>query len=182
MTSYEQKIVQYLDEAHATEMGLIRVLQSQIAMTPAGSLRTALERHLDETRDHARRVRERTGELQSAARPNPLQPLIGLTEAVVGQAIALGKTPLDLMRATSVPEKVLKNAKDDCAAEALEIATYTSIEQLAKQAGDEATAELAASILADERRMLDLLLDREIPELTDAVANAEGAGRRSAAA
>jgi hypothetical protein len=30
--------------------------------------------------------------------------------------------------------------------------------------------------------MLDLLLDREIPKLTDAVAGAEGAGRRAAAA
>ena len=172
MTSYEQKIVQYLDEAHATEMGLIRVLQSQIAMTPAGSLRTALERHLDETRDHARRVRERTGELQSAARPNPLQPLIGLTEAVVGQAIALGKTPLDLMRGTSVPEKVLKNAKDDCAAEALEIATYTSIERLARSVGDEQTAKLATSIRADEEKMLERIL-REIPKLTGAVVGAD---------
>jgi ferritin-like metal-binding protein YciE len=182
VTSYEQKIVQYLDEAHATEMALIRVLQSQIAMTPDGTLRTALERHLEETRDHARRVRARTAQLQTAARPNPLQPLIGLTEAVVGQAIALGKTPLDLVRGTSLPEKLLKNAKDDCAAEALEIATYTSIERLATKAGDDETAELAASILEDERRMLDLLLDREIPKLTDAVAGAEGAGRRTAAA
>ena len=43
----QQKIVQYLNEAHATEMGLTRVLQSQIAMTPRGSYRSALERHLD---------------------------------------------------------------------------------------------------------------------------------------
>jgi ferritin-like metal-binding protein YciE len=180
--SYDQKIVQYLDEAHATEMALIRVLQSQIAMAPEGSLRTALEGHLEETRDHARRVRGRASELQSSARPNPLQPLIGLTEAVVGQAIALGKTPLDLVRGTSVQEKLLKNAKDDCAAEALEIATYTSIEHLATKAGDDETAKLARSILADERRMLDRLVDAEIPKLTEAVAGAEARGRRRSAA
>jgi hypothetical protein len=29
----EQKVVQYLNEAHATEHALVRVLQSQIAMT-----------------------------------------------------------------------------------------------------------------------------------------------------
>jgi ferritin-like metal-binding protein YciE len=178
VSSYDQKIVQYLDEAHATEMALVRVLQSQIAMTPEGSLRAALERHLAETRDHARRVRTRSGELQSGARPNPLQPLIGLTEAVVGQAIALSKTPLDLVRGTSLSEKLLKNAKDDCAAEALEIATYTSIERLAAQAGDDETAALAGSILADERRMLDLLLDEEIPKLTDAVVAGGGRARR----
>src|SRR5215210_1688088 len=163
-------------------MALVRVLQSQIAMTPAVSLRTALERHLAETRDHARRVRGRAAQLQSSARPNPLQQLIGLTEAVVGESIALGMTPLDLVRGTSVPEKLLKNAKDDCAAEALEIATYTAIERLATKAGDDETAALAGSILADERRMLDLLLDREIPKLTDAVAGAELDRRRRAAA
>ena len=47
-----QKIVQYLDEAHASELALVRVLQSQIAMTPRGSYRTGLEKHLGETRDH----------------------------------------------------------------------------------------------------------------------------------
>ena len=183
MTTHEQKIVQYLDEAHATEMGLIRVLQSQIAMTPPGSLRDGLERHLEETRDHARRVRARSGELQGEARgANPLQAWIGLTEAVLGQAIALTKTPLDLVRGTSVPEKLLKNAKDDCAAEALEIATYTAIEQFARAAGDEETAALAASIRADEQRMLDQLLGTEIPQLTDAVAGTELSSRRRAAA
>jgi ferritin-like metal-binding protein YciE len=180
--TYEQKIVQYLDEAHATEMALIRVLQSQAAMAPPGSLRAAVLEHLEETRDHAERVRHRAGELQRAGRGNPLQAWIGLTEAVVGQAIALGKTPLDLVRGTSVEEKLLKNAKDDCATEALEIATYTSIERLAREAGDTETADLAASIAADERRMLDRLVDEEIPKLTDAVARAEGTGRRGAVA
>jgi hypothetical protein len=37
MGQSERKIVQYLNEAHAAEVGLVRVLQSQIAMTPRGS-------------------------------------------------------------------------------------------------------------------------------------------------
>jgi len=173
MTTYEQKMAQYLDEAHATEMALIRVLQSQAAMAPPGSLRSGIEQHLEETRDHAARVRARLDEVQRGTRGNPLQAWIGLTEAVVGQALALGKTPLDLVRGHSVEEKLLKNAKDDCATEALEIATYTAIERLARDNGDRETAELAASIIADERRMLDRLLDQEIPKLTAAVAEAE---------
>ena len=36
----QQKVVQYLNEAHATEQALVRVLQSQIAMTPRGSYRS----------------------------------------------------------------------------------------------------------------------------------------------
>ena len=48
---------------------------------------------------------------------------------------------------------MLKNAKDACASEGLEIATYTAIERLARSVGDEETARLAASILADEEKM-----------------------------
>jgi ferritin-like metal-binding protein YciE len=179
VSSYEQKIVQYLEEAHATEVALIRVQQSQIAMTPRGSTRTAIEEHLEETRGHAERVRDRINALQTRTRGNPLQAWMGLTEAVVGQALALGKAPLDLVRGASGEEKVLKNAKDDCATEALEIATYTAIERLASAHGDRETAQLATDILADERRMLDRLLNEEIPKLTDAVARAEIQGRPS---
>jgi hypothetical protein len=33
MNQSEQKVVQYLNEAHASELGLVQVLQAQIAMT-----------------------------------------------------------------------------------------------------------------------------------------------------
>jgi ferritin-like metal-binding protein YciE len=170
MSPETQKIVQYLNEAHASEVALVRVLQSQIAMTPRGSYRSALETHLSETRDHARRVEKRLGELGQGW--NPLQTVVGAAESVVGQALALGKTPLDLLRGTGGEEKVLKNAKDAAATEALEIATYTAIERLAERTGDDKTAQLAASIRADEEQMLERVL-REIPQLTDAVVSAE---------
>ena len=164
--SPEQKIVQYLNEAHASEQALTRVLQSQIAMTPRGSYRSALETHLRETQDHARRVEQRLGELGQGS--NPLQAVVGAAESVVGQALALGKTPIDLLRGTNGQEKVLKNARDAAATEALEIATYTSIERLARASGDDKTAALAASIREDEEKMLARVL-REIPKLTEAV-------------
>src|SRR6202034_1785818 len=91
---------------------------------------------------------------------------------IVGQGLALTKTPLDLMRGSGGEEKVLKNAKDAAATEALEIATYTAIERLARSVGDNDTADLAKSILGDEERMLARVL-REIPKLTDAVARSE---------
>jgi ferritin-like metal-binding protein YciE len=164
--SPEQKIVQYLNEAHASELALTRVLQSQIAMTPRGSYRSALETHLAETQDHARRVEKRLRELGQGA--SSLSAVVGFAEGIVGQALALGKTPFDLLRGSGGHEKVLKNAKDAAATEALEIATYTSIERVAKAAGDDKTAQLAASILADEEKMLARIL-REIPQLTSTV-------------
>lgn len=170
MSQSHQKVVQYLNEAHASELALVSVLRSQIAMTPPGSYRDALEKHLDETRTHARRVEERVGELGEAR--NPFQAFMGLTEAAIGQMLALSKAPIDLMRGFSGEEKVLKNAKDACATEQLEIATYTALERLAVKVGDEQTAELAASIRGDEERMLGRVM-LEIPRLTDAVVRAE---------
>jgi ferritin-like metal-binding protein YciE len=176
MDNAEQKILQYLKEAHATEQALIRVLQSQIAMTPRGGYREALESHLVETFDHADRVQRRLGELGEGG--NPLEFGIGILQSVIGQALAIGKTPLDLLRGTGGEEKVLKNAKDACATEALEIATYTAIERLASSVQDGETAALARSIRADERKMLDRVLG-EIPKLTEAVVRSEVRGRPS---
>jgi ferritin-like metal-binding protein YciE len=110
MDKTEQKIVQYLSESHATEKALVTVLQSQIAMTPRGSYRDGLESHLRETRDHATRVQRRLGELGQGS--SPIQAGVGLVQSVVGQALALGKMPLELVRGTGGEEKVLKNAKD----------------------------------------------------------------------
>jgi ferritin-like metal-binding protein YciE len=176
MTKQERKVVQYLNEAHATEIGLTRVLQAQIAMTPRGRYRAALEQHLQETRSQAERVQRRVDELGGGA--NPLAAGLGLIETVAAQVIALSMAPVQLLRGTGGEEKVLKNAKDSCAAEALEIATYTSLARLARTADDAKTERLAKSILGDEQKMLDRLL-REIPRLTDAVARAEFDGEGS---
>ena len=143
----QQKVVQYLNEAHASEHALVRVLQSQIAMTPRGSYRTGLEKHLDETRNHADRVGRRLQDLGQGG--NPVAAIVGIVETAIGQALALGKTPFDLLRGSGGEEKVLKNAKDACATEALEIATYTALERLARSVGDDET-ETARGV--DSRR------------------------------
>jgi ferritin-like metal-binding protein YciE len=176
MVSAEQKIVRYLNEAHATEAGLMRQLQGQIAMTPEGSYRAALERHLEETRDHAERVQRRLGELGEAT--NPFLAGVGMAESLMAQWLAVAKMPFELARGTGGEEKILKNAKDSAASEALEIATYIAIEHAARAVGDEQTATLAASIRGDEERMLATLLD-ELPRLAEAVVRAEVQGERS---
>jgi ferritin-like metal-binding protein YciE len=135
-----------------------------------------LETHLDETRRHAERVARRLQALGQGA--NPITFVVGAVQSVVGQALAIGKTPLDMVRGSGGEEKVLKNAKDACASEALEIATYTAIERLAEQVGDDETAKLAASIRADEERMLQRVL-KEIPKLTTAVVRADVRGKSS---
>ena len=173
MNKGEQKLVQYLVEARASEHALVRVLQSQIAMTPRGSYRSALEKHLDETRRHAARVGGRLKTLDGGF--NPRTAVVSFWEEVFGQTLALSKTPLDLLRGSGGEEKVLKNAKDTCATESLEVATYAVIERVARQVGDEETAELASRIRAEEERMLARVM-RELPRLADAVIGAEVEG------
>ena len=159
--------MQYLNEAHGSELALVRQLQAQIAMTPRGSYREGLETHLNETRRHAERLERRLSELGQGN--NPLQVGLGAVQSVIGQALALTKTPLDLVRGSGGEEKVLKNAKDSCAAEAQEIATYTALARLARTAGDATTERLAKSILG--RRAEDARpAAAGDPGLTDAVA------------
>jgi ferritin-like metal-binding protein YciE len=174
MNPSQQKVVQYLNEAQAAERGLIRVLQSQIAMTPRGSYRSLLETHLRETRDHAARVGRRLEELGQGS--NPVAAVVNAAESIVAQALALGKTPIDLLRGSGGEEKVLKNARDTAGTEAWEIAMYTAVERLARAVDDEQTADMAASIRADEEKTLQRIL-REIPKLTDAVVRAEIQGK-----
>ena len=76
MNASKQKVVQYLTEARASEGALVRVLQSQIAMTPRGSYRSALETHLNETRDHAKRIGDRLDSLDQGSKP--LTAVVGL--------------------------------------------------------------------------------------------------------
>lgn len=170
MSKAEQKIVQYLAEAHASEVGLVRDLQAQIAMTPRGNYRTALETHLRETRDHAKRLKNRLSSLGEG--DSVVQTAVGLAESAVSQVLALGKAPFALLRGSTGEEKVLKNAKDACATEALEIATYTAIEHLARSVGDDVTAELAIKIRGEEERMLERIM-REIPKLAARIVDAE---------
>jgi ferritin-like metal-binding protein YciE len=175
-TSAETKIVQYLNEAHAMEAGLVRVLQEQIAMTPHGRYCAALETHLRETRDHAERIAKRRGELNGGG--DVIAAIVGSAHDAVGQALALAKAPLDLLRGSGGEEKVLKNAKDACATEALEIATYIALEALARSVGDTRTADLAASIRGDEEQMLERI-ERELPALAKAVVRAQVDGKPS---
>src|SRR5690349_24410782 len=112
MNTEQKKVVQYLNEAEASERALARVLQSQIAMTPSGSYRAALETHLEETRRHGDRVAARLQALEQSG--DPLGALVGVVDTTFGQALALTKVPFDLLRGSGGAEKVLKNAKDAC--------------------------------------------------------------------
>jgi ferritin-like metal-binding protein YciE len=170
-------LLKQLEEAHATEQALITNLQAHIAMTPRGSYRASLERHLDETKSHEKAVARRIREIGRAR--GVVDFVYGVATTAVGQALVLTKGPLDLLRGgPRGEEKLLKNARDEVVTEALEIAIYDAIEALAKDAGDEPTARLAARHRADEEKML-AELRQHIPQLSKAVAESRAGGSPS---
>ena len=140
MDTAQQKVVQYLNEAHATEQALVRVLQSQIAMTPRGSLSLRRSRRTCARRATTPRASAAASRRSTRARTRCWPPS-AWPRPSSGRSLALGKTPFDLLRGSGGEEKVLKNAKDACATEALEIATYTALERLARSVGDDETAD-----------------------------------------
>lgn len=176
MPTSKDKLAQYLHEAHAMELALVRTLQAHSAMTPTGPYKSALDRHLRETRGHADAIARRLRQLDRS--PGIAERGYGLAQRLAGQLLSLGMAPLHLVRGGSPEEKLLKNAKDECASEAQEIATYEALEAFARQVGDADTAALAADLRADEERMLRTLRE-QLPALTVAVTEAEVHGRSS---
>ena len=168
-------LLQQLDEAHATEHALVTNLRAHIAMTPRGSYRESLERHLEETRQQERALAQRIREVGRDR--GLLHAAYGVLTTAVGQVLVLTKGPLDLVRGGgSGEQKLLKNARDEVASEALEIAIYDALEALAHALGDESTAKLAARHRAQEERML-AELRAHIPHLGHAVVQARAGGR-----
>lgn len=171
----KDKVIQQLDEIHALELALVQTLTAHIAMTPRGDHRNVLERHLGETRRQAERIRSRLRAL--GAKRSPLALAYGIVQTVAGQGVSAAKAPVDMLRGTSGAEKLLKNAKDEIASEALEIASYDALEALAEQAGDQPTVRLAREHREQEERAMRELRHL-IPALTASLVRADVYGER----
>ena len=164
MTERDAKIVQYLNDAYATERRLEIALQAHIAMTPRADYKKRLREHLKETKAHARLVARRIkalgGEAETVSLPGPEAVVKGATgaKAAVQRAAAVVQGPLHAVRGTGQQERMLKNARTEYQDEAEEIATYRVIEALAKAVGDKETAKLARDIGREEKKMADFLV------------------------
>jgi ferritin-like metal-binding protein YciE len=175
-TESEAKLIQYLNEAYSKEKELETALEAHIPLATRATYRKRLQQHLQETKRHGREVERRIKQLGG----NGTAEIAATVQAAAAKALALAQGPLHAVRGTGEAERQLKNAKTEYANEAEEIATYTAIEALAESVGDRETAQLARAIRREEERM-GSFLERLIPQLTRAVAQAEipAAQRRS---
>jgi len=136
----QEKVIDYLQDAHAMEQQVLRALESMISTTTDPEVLGRLKRHRIDTERHERILRERLEQLGSSP---------SLTAEVPAIMSAWLKSLGDKLRS----DKPGKNARDGFVTEHVEIAAYELLQRLAQRAGDQETARIARDILDDEREM-----------------------------
>jgi ferritin-like metal-binding protein YciE len=136
----QEKLIDYIQDAHAMESNVRALLESLIASTDDEEIRRALEEHKMETERHERLLKER---LQALGADTSTRKE---TQSLVG---ALTKSVVDQVRG----DRPGKNARDGYVAEHMEIAAYELLERLADRVGDGPTAAVARKNRADEEKM-----------------------------
>jgi ferritin-like metal-binding protein YciE/nucleoside-diphosphate-sugar epimerase len=140
----DEQVVKYLGDVHSIELQALAQLRPALSIAGDERLCRAFERHLVETEDQERRVRERLEEL--GGKPSKLKDAAG---ASGGWAMAAF--------AASQPDTPGKLAMHAYSYEHMELAAYELLKRLAERAGDEETARMAADIADEERRMAERL-------------------------
>jgi ferritin-like metal-binding protein YciE len=136
----QQKLADYVEDAHAMEQNDLQMLDSIISTTDDPEVREMVQSHKRETEEHERRLRERLDAM-------------GRGTSARKQAQAVGAALLKGVGDKARGDKAGKNARDGYMAEHLEIAAYQLLERLAEKAGDTETAEVARQNRADEEEM-----------------------------
>ncbi len=140
----DEQLVAYLADVHSIELQALAQLRPALSIAGDERLCRAFDRHLIETEDQERRVRERLEEL--GGKPSKLKDAAG---AGGGWAMAAF--------AAAQPDTPGKLAMHAYSYEHMEFAAYELLKRLAERSGDDETARMAADIAAEESRMAERL-------------------------
>ena len=135
-----EKLVDYVEDAHAMEQNVSTMLTSMISTTDDPEIKEMLEHHKEETERQESRLRERLDALGAGTSTRKQAQTV---------AAALVKGVTDVARG----DQAGKNARDGYTTEHMEIAAYQLLERLAQKAGDTETAEMARQNRAEEEAM-----------------------------
>jgi ferritin-like metal-binding protein YciE len=142
--SAEEQLVKYLADAHAVEAQALAQMRAAPRIAADDRLAGAFREHLTETEGHERTLRARLA--AHGAEPSRLKD-------VSGRAGGWGM----ILFARSQPDTPGKLTAHAYSYESMEVATYGLLAAAAESAGDVDTAEAAAAIGAEERRMAERL-------------------------
>jgi ferritin-like metal-binding protein YciE len=140
----DEKLVDYIEDAHAMEQNVSTMLDSMISTTDDPEIKEMLEHHKEETERQEARLRERLDALGAGTSTRKQAQTV---------AAALVKGVTDVARG----DQAGKNARDGYTTEHMEIAAYQLLERLAEKAGDTETAEVARQNRAEEEAMAQKL-------------------------
>jgi ferritin-like metal-binding protein YciE len=136
----QQKLIDYIEGAHAMEQSVSMMLDSMISSTDDAEITEMLRHHKEETERQEQRLAERLDALGAGTSARKQAQTI---------ATALMKGAADQVRG----DQAGKNARDGFTTEHMEIATYQLLERLADRAGDPRTAEVARKNRVEEEEM-----------------------------
>ena len=144
MENTKERLVRYIQDAHAAEVGIEEILKNFISECNDEQARAAFEEHLGVTKSQAARLEARLTALGSGSSSGKsfLNSIMGkLSDIMHASHDAYDKTTQDLIKAY--------------ATEHLEIGMYTSLYAYAEAIGDTETAALAKEIIAEEQAAAD---------------------------
>jgi ferritin-like metal-binding protein YciE len=143
----DEQLTKYLTDVHSIEVQALAQLERAPEIAREGGLADAFRRHLEETREQERLVRERLED--RGAGPSTLKDLTG---RVGGWAM--------IVFARLNPDTTGKLTAHAFSYEHMEIAAYELLARAARRAGDQPTIELAERIREEERAMAQRLAER----------------------
>ena len=160
----KERVLRYLNDAHAAEEGGLASLKDIAAETTNVDVKSAVEEHITVTQSQADRLKARILALGGDKAEGK-----GLLNTLIGK----GSDLLNVFH-----DKEDKQTQDVIKAYSLEhfeVGMYTSLQAYADAVGDTETAQLAAGILQEEQMAGERLL-RLIPQVAvSAVAKTAGA-------
>jgi ferritin-like metal-binding protein YciE len=147
--SLNDVLQEQLEDLHSAETQLIDALPKMVQAAHHDQLREAFEHHLDETRDHLKRVKEALGELGV---PSPTEVCMGMKGLITEgeEMIKMGGDPMASDAALIAAAQRIEH---------YEIAAYGTARQLAGDCGFEGIRDLMEQTL-DEESQADKLLTK----------------------
>ena len=158
METLEDLFAAELGDLYDTEERLIKALPKMAKNSSSERLRTAFERHLEQTREHLRRVEQCFGEIGRNVRGATADGIKGLVEEgerIIGE---IEQSPLRDAGLIAAGKRV----------EHYEIAAYTSAVSIARLLGHEKPAGLLEQTLREERET-----DEKLTSIAEETVNQE---------